>query len=96
MEDRFYLINLFDIYGELLTEKQQNYFQEYYFNNLSLTEIAENNQVSRNAIHKHIKESINNLTNYEEILKLFNKNKKILKLISNIDEKVKQQIIDIL
>ena len=33
MEKTLYLINLFDIYGELLTDKQKEYFIEYYFNN---------------------------------------------------------------
>ena len=32
MEYRFYIIDLYDIYGELLTSKQQNYFEDYYFN----------------------------------------------------------------
>ena len=34
MDKNIYLINLYDIYGSLLTEKQQNYFEEYYFDNL--------------------------------------------------------------
>ena len=55
MEERNYLIELYDIYGELFTTKNQNYFEDYYFNNLSLSEIAENNNISRNAVHKQIK-----------------------------------------
>ena len=33
MEKMFYLNELFDLYGELLTSKQQKYFKDYYFNN---------------------------------------------------------------
>ena len=33
MEKMFYLNDLFDLYGELLTDKQQMYFKDYYFNN---------------------------------------------------------------
>ena len=55
MEKEIYLTILFDYYGELLTEKQQTYFKNYYFDNLSLAEISENLNVSRNAIHKELK-----------------------------------------
>ena len=57
MEERNYLIILYDFYGELLTDKQRMYFEDYYFNNLSLSEIAENLGVSRNAVHKQLKSS---------------------------------------
>ena len=55
MEDRIYLTMLYDIYGDLLTEKERKYFEAYYFDNLSLGEISENMDVSRNAVHKSIK-----------------------------------------
>ena len=51
MENRDYLIILYDYYGELLSEDNKRYFEDYYFDNLSLAEIAENNNVSRNNIH---------------------------------------------
>ena len=46
MERRIYLNELYDYYGALLTEKQQKYFEDYYFDNYSLSEIALNNNVS--------------------------------------------------
>ena len=55
MEERDYLIILYDFYSELLSDKQREYFEDYYFNNLSLGEMSENIGVSRNAIHKTIK-----------------------------------------
>ena len=57
MDNRIYLINLYDYYSELLTEKQREYFEDYYFDNLTLQEISENNDVSRNAVHKQLKET---------------------------------------
>ena len=51
MEKREYLIILYDFYSELLSDKQKEHFEDYYFNNLSLGEISENENVSRNAIH---------------------------------------------
>ncbi len=96
MESRFYLINLYDIYGELLTEKQQEYFEDYYFNNLTLAEMSENCDVSRNAIHKQLKETEEKLNRYETILKLYEKNKKIKKICEKLDEQTKNKILDIL
>ena len=92
MEEQILLTNLYDYYKELLTNKQQNYFEEYYFNNLSLSEISENYNVSRNAVHKQLKEISSKLLEYEEKLKLLNKSKKIKKLIENIDGKLKKEI----
>ena len=59
MEENIYITNLYDCYGELLTDKQKEYFLDYYFDNLTLSEIADNNSVSRNAIHKQLKEAEN-------------------------------------
>ena len=73
MDKNIYLINLYDLYGSLLTKKQQNYFEEYYFDNLSLKEISENYNVTRNAIFNVLKETEEKLKNYEEKLKILKK-----------------------
>ena len=87
MEDREYLIILYDYYGELLSDIQREYFEEYYFDNLSLAEISENDGKSRNAIHKCIKSSCNKLYEYEDKLKLFEKRKKLDNIIDKIEDK---------
>lgn len=92
MEEQLYLTNLYDYYKELLTEKQRNYFEEYYFNNLSLSEISENCGVSRNAVHKQLKEIENKLIEYEEKLKLYSKSIEIKRILVNIDEETKIKI----
>lgn len=97
MEERLYLINLYDYYGELLTDKQRDYFEEYYFNNLSLAEISENYDISRNAIHKQLKDVEGKLLHYESILSLYHKKQKIELLLNTIDdvnfkEKIKELI----
>ena len=61
---------LFDCYGKLLTEKERTCFMDYYEEDLSLQEIAENNKVSRSAIHKTIKNVEEKLDFYEDNLKL--------------------------
>ena len=92
MEEQLYLTNLYDYYKELLTEKQRDYFEEYYFNNLSLSEISENFCVSRNAVHKQLKEIENKLIEYEEKLKLYSKSIEIKRILINIDEETKNKI----
>lgn len=97
MDNRDNLIILYDYYGELLSEDNRKYFEDYYFDNLSLGEIAENNSISRNAIHKHIKNAIEKLEFYEEKLKLYEKDKKLNTLIDDIkDEKIKNIVNNLL
>lgn len=96
MNDRIYYINLYDYYGELLTEKQRNSFEDYYFNNLTLAEISENEGVSRNAIHKQVKEVERNLTHYEEILKLYENGNKIKELIRELDQDLQNKIKELI
>lgn len=81
MDRRIYLNNLYDYYKELFTEKQQLYFEEYYYNNLSLSEIAENNDVSRNAVHNQLKIVEIRLEELESSLGLFSKKEKIIDLV---------------
>jgi predicted DNA-binding protein YlxM (UPF0122 family) len=96
MDNRIYLIDLYDLYGELLTDKQRNYFEDYYFDNLSLTEIAENNNVSRNAVHKQLKETLEKLENYEDKLKLYDKKQKINKILDKVDKRIKEEIMNLI
>ena len=96
MDKMIYLTNLYDYYGELLTEKQKEYFEDYYFKNLTLSEISENRKISRNAIHKSIKDIETKLNHYEEILKLYKKSKQIKKIISGIDKEIKEKIEELI
>ena len=87
---------LFDYYGELLTEKEQLYFEDFYFNDLSYKEIAENYNVSRSAIYNLLKESLKKLDYYEDKLRLFEKGKKINKLIKPLDDDLKNKIKELI
>lgn len=89
MDDIFYFGELYDIYGNLLTEKQKLYFEDYYFNNLSLGEIAENYSISRNAVHNQLQLIIKHLKKYDEKLDLLSKKRQFEKLIESNDEYVK-------
>jgi len=83
--DRVYLNELYDFYSELLTEKEKLCFLDYYADDLSLSEIAENNEVSRNAIHKTIRNVEEKLVDYENKIGL-GKLKKKLKNIKDLDD----------
>jgi len=87
MENKIYLTNLFDIYGDLLTEKQIAYFKDYYFDDLSLSEMSENYNVSRNAVHKQIKDVVSKINSYEEKLNLYNKKQKIYDIMTKVEDK---------
>lgn len=96
MEEVIYLNELYDFYGSLLTDKQRDYFENYYFNNLSLGEMAENYGVSRNAIHKQLKIVEERLKYYEENLELLEKAKKAEELVQKInDKKLRDEILEL-
>lgn len=61
---------MYDFYGQLLTDRQQEFMELYYGNDYSLGEIAEGFQVSRQAVHDTLKRTENMLENYEDKLRL--------------------------
>ena len=97
MKELVYYTLLYDIYGSLLTDKQKEYFEEYYFKNLSLSELATKYNISRNAIHKQIKETIKRLENYEDKLKLAKKNEMLENIIKKTsDEEIKRKLQEVI
>lgn len=70
MEEKIRYIKLFDIYGDLLTKKKQNVFRLHYLNDLSLREIAKNEEVSFQAIGDCIKKTKVQLDRYEEVVNM--------------------------
>jgi predicted DNA-binding protein YlxM (UPF0122 family) len=86
MDEVVYLNDLFDIYGELLTEKQRDYFRDYYFDNLSYGEIAEKNNVSRNAVFKQLKMATDKLEELEKKVGIYQTFQKISKTIEKVDD----------
>ena len=93
MEELLYYNELYDLYGKLLTDKQKRYFEDYYFNNLSFAEMAENYQISRNAVFKQIHITVEKLKEYEEKLKLFEKKQNLTLIIDEIkDEDIKEKL----
>ncbi len=75
---------LYDTYQELLTTKQKVYFELYYQDDLSLSEIAEQFEVSRNAVFDNIKRTEKLLEDYEDKLQLLDKREAREKIIDQI------------
>lgn len=91
MEDRVEISLLMDLYGALLTEKQYKVMELYYDEDLSLAEIAELSDTSRQAIHDLIKRCYKQFLTYESKLNLlkkrFNQQKVITVLLKELEEK---------
>jgi len=96
MEKKFYYNELYDYYKCLLTEKQQEYYESYYFEDYSLTEIADNESVSRNAVFNQVKIVEERLEFYEEKLKLYENANKIKDLIKDLDKDLKEKIEELI
>ena len=81
MDKKIEVSILCQIYGKLLTEKQYNFIDDYYNNDLSLSEIADNYGITRQAARDNIKKGENKLFEYEEklgIMKTTLKNEKTI------------------
>lgn len=97
MENREYLNKLFDIYKDLLTNVEQDTFINYYMEDLSLSEIAENRGISKSSVGKTLNGVEEKLKNYEEKLKIEAMKSNILKSLNTTDiEILKSKIINIL
>jgi len=82
------IIVIFDFYWNLLTSKQRNIFILFYFDDLSLNEIAQNKEVSKNAVNDSLNKIIVILKNHEEKLNLHKKFEQRLKTYEKIDDKL--------
>lgn len=65
-----YYVELFDFYGNLLTLHQKQIMSDYYFHNLSLSEISELRNISRPAVSDALNKAVTKLKNFEKKLKL--------------------------
>ena len=68
--DRVELTNLFDIYESLLTDREKEIFKYYYYEDLSLSEIGENLNITRTGVFNTLKKVEEKLLQYEDNLKL--------------------------
>ena len=95
MDNRDYMVMLYDFYGELLTDHQKRIYEDFVLNDLSLGEIAIDNGISRQGVHDLIKRCDRILNEYENKLHLVEKFAKIKQMVQEIntltdDEQIKK------
>lgn len=84
MSKNLLICDLLELYGKLLTEKQSRLSELYYFDDLSLSEIAENEGGSRQGAMDVIKRAEKELLKIEDTLGLYNRNSVQTKLIDEL------------
>lgn len=107
MEKIFKQVLLYDFYGELLTEHQRNVYEDAIYNDMSLSEIAEEYGISRQGVHDLIKRCDKILAEYEAKLHLVEKftgaKEKIAQLVeltkdlevTDLSKEAKQKVLHI-
>lgn len=91
-----YYNNLYAVYRDLLTDKQQDVFELYFVDNLSLAEIAEDQHITRQAVKCCLDSAIQALDHYENALKFCEKVQKIEQIVKNRPSDALTQIAHIL
>ena len=85
MDKNLQLISLYEIYNSMLTKRMREIFELYYYSDLSLREIAENKDISYQAVNDCIKKVEKQLLTYEEDIKAMQMKNDILTLLENSD-----------
>lgn len=75
---------MYDFYGELLTAHQRQIYEDVVFNDLSLSEIAKEQGISRQGVHDLVKRCDKLLGDYEEKLQLVSKFQQTKKMVEEI------------
>ncbi|HCH74926.1 MAG TPA: DNA-binding protein [Clostridiales bacterium] len=96
MEENVKYIELFEIYGNLLTERQKELFTSHYLLDLSLSEIAEPENLSRQSVYDAVKKVKTKLDEYENALKLSEKFTAIKAVLKKVGGEAEKEITDIL
>ena len=97
MKEREKILALYETYKELLSDREKEYFENYYYEDYNLQEIADNYEVSKSYVGKYINEIEGKLKRFEKALKLQHKFTRIRQVIdAEDDELLKLKIEEIL
>ena len=88
MDKNLKLISLYEIYNSMLTKRMREIFELYYYSDLSLREIAENKNISYQAVNDCIKKVEKQLLEYEENIKAMEMKQDILTLLENNNKEI--------
>lgn len=86
MEEKIEQGYLYDFYGELLNEHQRKIYEDFVLNDLSLSEIADEEGISRQGVHDMVKRCTKTLEGYEEKLHLIAKFQSAKQMVGQILE----------
>lgn len=81
---------LYDFYGELLTPHQRRIYEDVVFNDMSLSEIASEQGISRQGVHDLVRRCDKTLAEYEEKLKLVEKFHQTKKMVEEIRQMTRE------
>ena len=85
---------LLDYYKPLLTEKQKKYLIEYFEQDLTLSEIAQNYEVSRQAVYDNIKRGCKIIREYEDKLNFYKRDRKLYNQLIDLRNDFKRSKLD--
>lgn len=92
MEDKIRQGNLYEFYGDLLNPHQKKIYEDYVLNDLSLGEIAENENITRQGVYDLVKRTSTIMEHYEDKLhvmkRFFSIREKLLKMKDLLDKDV--------
>ncbi len=86
VETRVRAAKLFDQYGALLKDNARGIFEEYFSDDLSLSEVASHAGITRQGVHDSIKRSLGQLEEYESRLQLVSRREEAEILISELEK----------
>ena len=84
IEKNIAVCNMIDVYGRLLTDKQNDVMKKYFYYDNSLAEIAEELGTTRQAVSDLISRTVTTLEDYEKKLRLVEKNEEIISICNEV------------
>lgn len=87
---------LYDFYGELLTEHQRRVYEDVAFHDMSLSEIAEEQGISRQGVHDLVRRCDRTLADYEKKLHLMEKFEKVKQKVAEIESMSSEESVKLL
>lgn len=96
LDEKIRMIELYDIYGGLIKSKQKEILDDYFDYNMTLSEIAEEKNISKQAVYDLIKKKCDVLENYEKVLKLLEIKNNINVCIKNVKDNNFKKVEEIL
>ena len=85
---------LYDFYGELLTDHQRKIYEDAVYNDLSLVEIAEEYEISKQGVHDLLRRCTKSLEGYESRLHMIERTDRIRKALSILNDAASDSEID--